>query len=58
MSEVEISYSLGDAIDWKLKGVSVDSIIRPFSYSLGDAIDWKLGYSHSEDTSRAESPTR
>ena len=38
-----LSYSLGDAIDWKLSTV----LKRTFSffnisYSLGDAIDWKL----------------
>ena len=40
---VIFSYSLGDAIDWKL----FDNGFKEFgfpavSYSLGDAIDWKL----------------
>ena len=37
-----LSYSLGDAIDWKLlAGYRLDRIVA-VSYSLGDAIDWKL----------------
>ena len=38
-----LSYSLGDAIDWKLKSpLFVPKDQLHFSYSLGDAIDWKL----------------
>ena len=38
-----ISYSLGDAIDWKPKpGQGVAAGGWCVSYSLGDAIDWKL----------------
>ena len=37
------SYSLGDAIDWKLvKTMTVNVYRLHISYSLGDAIDWKL----------------
>ena len=37
-----VSYSLGDAIDWKQdKALLIDFIVLPVSYSLGDAIDWK-----------------
>ena len=36
-----ISYSLGDAIDWKQSVKTGKSILYLFSYSLGDAIDWK-----------------
>ena len=35
------SYSLGDAIDWKLNPVFVCGVFPLVSYSLGDAIDWK-----------------
>ena len=43
-----LSYSLGDAIDWKLyKALQSDQVTRTISYSLGDAIDWKLGDSTS-----------
>ena len=34
-------YSLGDAIDWKLKNTKTSLSIYFFPYSLGDAIDWK-----------------
>ena len=38
-----VSYSLGDAIDWKPTAAINDPMLRSFfSYSLGDAIDWKL----------------
>ena len=40
-NEVEISYSLGDAIDWKLFLSLISICIFSLSYSLGDAIDWK-----------------
>ena len=37
-----LSYSLGDAIDWKLKfGECFGGFDKRVSYSLGDAIDWK-----------------
>ena len=36
-----ISYSLGDAIDWKLKKGNTEHLLNIISYSLGDAIDWK-----------------
>ena len=38
----QISYSLGDAIDWKLRSDRFDGIEIFVSYSLGDAINWKL----------------
>ena len=37
-----VSYSLGDAIDWKLKVFTMPRVIGFVPYSLGDAIDWKL----------------
>ena len=38
-----ISYSLGDAIDWKRReSRSLPFAFWALSYSLGDAIDWKL----------------
>ncbi len=39
---IGFSYSLGDAIDWKL-GVELlyGTSLSRISYSLGDAIDWK-----------------
>ena len=37
-----ISYSLGDAIDWKLVKSRAIAEFLAISYSLGDAIDWKL----------------
>ena len=37
-----ISYSLGDAIDWKRGSVGFKPFAIVVSYSLGDAIDWKL----------------
>ena len=36
-----ISYSLGDAIDWKQEVMSATNKDCGISYSLGDAIDWK-----------------
>ena len=36
-----LSYSLGDAIDWKLHCEKFFEDLKCFSYSLGDAIDWK-----------------
>ena len=39
---IQISYSLGDAIDWKRIIDSTASSYADVSYSLGDAIDWKL----------------
>ena len=34
------SYTLGDAIDWKLLlDTSAVNVVNQFSYSLGDAID-------------------
>ena len=39
----DISYSLGDAIDWKHDlAIAKPVILILISYSLGDAIDWKL----------------
>ena len=38
---MEISYSLGDAIDWKRSYPSIPAIPNDISYSLGDAINWK-----------------
>ena len=38
---VLISYSLGDAIDWKHYPMTLRAIALVISYSLGDAIDWK-----------------
>ena len=38
----QISYSLGDAIDWKPKPPTEELETCYVSYSLGDAIDWKL----------------
>ncbi|BBC23364.1 hypothetical protein ABRG53_1107 [Pseudanabaena sp. ABRG5-3] len=35
------SYSLGNAIDWKLKSSDNKLKISRIPYSLGDAIDWK-----------------
>ena len=44
VEDLTVSYSLGDAIDWKL-GVPVnEKQLKKFSYSLGDAIDWKPLY--------------
>ena len=39
--DINISYSLGDAIDWKLDEKAVRRLTAGISYSLGDAIDWK-----------------
>ena len=39
-----VSYSLGDAIDWKPSlGFTIGNTAI-LSYSLGDAIDWKLSF--------------
>ena len=38
----DLSYSLGDAIDWKRFARALELSYRHgISYSLGDAIDWK-----------------
>ena len=38
-----VSYSLGDAIDWKHEAIVINCYqLGLISYSLGDAIDWKL----------------
>ncbi len=42
MCQLLISYSLGDAIDWKHPCPCFLSLEIILSYSLGDAIDWKL----------------
>ena len=36
-----VSYSLGDAIDWKRHFIVFCHLFSSISYSLGDAIDWK-----------------
>ena len=42
LSRFVISYSLGDAIDWKHSIAEQPGIFAfAVSYSLGDAIDWK-----------------
>ncbi len=53
----DISYSLGDAIDWKLLRGSLRWHIGHISYSLGDAIDWKHG-AQIVLVPHMESPTR
>ena len=42
LAGLSISYSLGDAIDWKPTGGRTVTWNDHLSYSLGDAIDWKL----------------
>ena len=49
-----VSYSLGDAIDWKqIEGWRIVFRQRIVSYSLGDAIDWKLLFSNAKDVTPA-----
>ena len=52
------SYSLGDAIDWKLDSHTSASTVRDFSYSLGDAIDWKQANACFNSCTLHSSPTR
>ena len=49
VDEYSVSYSLGDAIDWKQNTQGIRVGLGSFlSYSLGDAIDWKLPFPTSE----------
>ena len=41
LTALVVSYSLGDAIDWKRVSQPSVSKVLKLSYSLGDAIDWK-----------------
>ena len=50
--QIPISYSLGDAIDWKPSAREYSSVSSCISYSLGDAIDWKLLHSFVDDFSQ------